>query len=692
VNPSPPILPSPAGERLAPPRALAGGLTLAPVELALLVVLLPLATMAWMGLLSAVAGRLAPGLAVAAGGLVLVAIGGLLVRAARGRRWWRTRIGGSAVWWSLGAILIALLAVGRLAPAANPWPAFLDASWYLNTGARIARDGGLTSRPAALAVPPAARPALVATFSDQQAAGLDVPADPRQGLFDVLFAVPRVGEPVVVPYHPPLFAAWVALWARVRDPQRAGNAVLPWALCYLLATGALAQAAFGPVAAALAVSFLAVGPAFIYYGATPYAETAAGALLLTGYWALTRLGAPGSGAPWALLAGLALGSAMVMKVDVIPAVVVALGWWVVVRRPAAGRPEALALAAGLAPPLVGGMFLALTVSRLYVGLNGGGVLRLGLRAAPWVLAVAVLVLALWAALRPHRRLPGGPPLRQAIGLGVLLALGLATLAAVRVPAGQPPAMVSILAWLVTPLGLWAAAGGLVLALREEERPGPLVAAALVALPALLAAPVITRTLSSLYTARRLVPLAVPAVAVLSSGAAVLVARQEPPERWRPVAVTAGALLVLAGLASAAAPLTVRELSGGAVIAERLARHGGPRDVWLFGSVLDGAQPGRLAAALWTLEGRPTAVIGSPEPEPAALAAALDAWRGQGRRVVFVTDPAHPPPAVPGYEAAFLGEESLVTQALATSPELPPRFAPLALQFQIYELLPEGDSG
>jgi hypothetical protein len=101
----------------------------------------------------------------------------------------------------------------------------------------------------------------------------------------------------------------------------------------------------------------------------------------------------------------------------------------------------------------------------------------------------------------------------------------------------------------------------------------------------------------------------------------------------------------------------------------------------------------MAAAVWALTGQPTAVLRSPSPDPARVAAAVEAWRSGARRVIYVTDTAHPPEGLAdGYEAADLGaEEAIVTTALSPRPVLPPETLRLDLQLKLYELVP-ADSG
>jgi len=152
----------------------------------------------------------------------------------------------------------------------------------------------------------------------------------------------------------------------------------------------------------------------------------------------------------------------------------------------------------------------------------------------------------------------------------------------------------------------------------------------------------------------------------------------------------GALLVLAGLRHASSPLrSWRDFSGGKVIVELLAAYGGARDVFLFPSTLDDSTAGRIAAPLWALEDKQAAVLASPGLDTAAVTAAIDLWLREGRRVMFVTDDPARVPDLAAIDARFVGEESLVTRALAPVPELPARSAAVEMRFVVYELVADG---
>lgn len=668
-----------------------------------------LAAATWTALATAGLDRFAPRLAAVAGGACAL---GVIAAAAWGHARGRCRLASTR--WDAAALAIAALLAARAWPGNTPWVTFLDASWYVATAARIAQTGGLAFPVGALAdAPTGTRPGLVATFSDERAAGLPFPDDPGRGFHAVAFAVGDTRAPIATPYHPPFYAAGLAIPAALLGPLRAGMGAPPWALAWLLAVAALARAVGGARAAPLAVAAAGCGPAFGYYAANPYAELAAGALALGGVWCLARLaGAARPARALAAGAGLGLGLACLAKVDLIPTAVAAGAWWLLARRTQGGAREGAALLSGLALPAAHALWLARTISRLYVDLNGGGVWVRWAWIGPWIAgAAAALAVGVWArrrtagrrgAPRPSTPHPSDPPptggaararaLRLVAATVAVVALGTAFAAGWWRADAEPPAMTAILAWLMTPLAVWAAAAGLVGALDDDDpRTGPLVALALVVVPLLLLDPVVARGLSPLYAARRLVPTVVPVAAILAGLAVARVWGNKAPGSRGPAAApvawaaAAGAALVVVAQLQAASPFAgaaAADFGGGPRLARQVAEHAGSRDVVVFASTLGGMYAGRLAPAVWVLEDRDVVVIGNPTPDAAQLAAAIDAWRAAGRGVLWIDDGRAGGPDLPGLALTEVGQASIVTRAPAPIPELPARMAPLPIDLRI----------
>lgn len=636
---------------------------------------------AWTALVGAHLGRWSPVAAIAVGAAaaaVAAAVIGLRARSA-------PRPARAQLLFEGAALAIAVLAAIGLRPS-TPWPAYLDAGWYAVAATGIARHGALT-----FPAPALAEPAFIAVLDDYRAAGMAFPADAERGFHAVALAAPRRGVPFAAPYHPPLVASYLALWA-AREPRRLAEGMRPWALAWLLGAGALAASLGGAVAAPLAVALLASGPAWRIFGAQPYAEMPAGALLLAGVLGLIHLARREAPGPWlAAAVGLALGLSALAKVDVLPAVAMLIGWWAWSRGRLAGfaRAEGRWLAAGLALPVAHGAILALGPSAVYYRLNGWGVAELAGRHALWLVAGLILAGVAWLA---RRRLSVLTPTTAAVALGVVAAL--ATARDVTPGLTTPPTMVGILSLLITPLGVFAAIAGIAVPVAPERRAATgVLRAVLVAVVLVMVAPVVTRTLSPIYVARRLVPIGLPVAAALAALAALDAhARSGPVGR----ALIAGGIgLAVVGSALAAQPLRAnREFAGVEALVARLAVYGEPRDRYLMPSSLGDDSTGRLAAALWALQGRDVAVLG-PADAPAssatgaAIAAAVRRWQAEERTVLWLS--AGPPPALPGIGAEQLGREAVVTSVLVPKPDLPPRYERLDLDVTVWRLTDE-DAG
>ncbi len=723
-------------------------------EAALLLVLPALASAAWVGLGSAHLGRFSPTLAGAAWAAETLAAAALLGLFSRYNAAWLRPSR-----WSVAALAIVFVLGARLAlvvPPGASWPALLDGGWYAATGHLIAREGGLSFHPPALAA--LAEPsAFVADFAEQRAAGLGVPGDATMGRFGAALAVSSIeAEPFATqPWHPPLLATWIALWTSWFGMGAPGAAMWPWALAWLLAVGGMAERLGGARATVPAVLVAGIGPAFAWYGAAPYAELPAGALAIGGFLALAHAlraerpeavegveggNAQGGGSAddrtqtvprtravngvsgrtnarvgstpvdrgsWidraaettmsgasplapALLAGLLLGLAGLAKVDLLPAGIVALGW--TVWRDLRGDRASAAthgLLAGLSLPWLHLVALAFGPSRAYMRINGWGVAQAVSRHVPWLAIAAVgfaLVAIAWRAAQPRMATQRQRPLRSFVApLALLFAAGV-TGWSLWNPSDAAPSMITLLAWLVTPLGAWGAAAGLALMAERERGPWKhgigVPVLLLAAVP--LVAPLVTRDLSALYVARRLVPIALPVVAVLGG-----IAWSEGTRRGRGagLAATAALALVLFGIAERAVPWTPgREMSGSRTLMTRIARHVGPEDILILPSPLGEDPAGRLGAALWAVEGLNVAPIGGLDESPEALASAVRTWHEQGRRVVWAG--GGDVPRWPGIRAETLTREGILGDIPAPGGGLPPRWTRLELMVSLHELVPE----
>lgn len=634
----------------------------------------------WTALATAAAGAFAP----IAAGLAGMAFGALVAwLAARGRRHAAPTVAGgdaSGRWADVACLVVLALAALRLRPAV-PWPAALDGGWYAAAAVRIAADRRLS-----FDAPAAAVPGLVTTLDALRPVGIGAPPDARRGFYAVALAVPRVGEPRVAPYHPPFFTAAAALGVSRRGPYGAAWAAVGWALIWLLAIGALARRAGLTAGAPLAMALAALSPLFRVYGATPYAELCAGAAGLAAVLALPRARGRPARRTWlvALASGAAAGTAVVAKIDLLPfAAFVPLAWWA-----AAGRGAAAWSLAGALPPAAAFAALALGPTSVYAALNGAGVAGLAAARAGWLLAGAVAAAALAAAAvagrgprraRPAMRAPGSP------GAWAGLVLVVAAAWSWRADPAAPLGMLRLLGWSATPLALFAA-GLSVVRLVDAPRRAPPAAWPLVAATAfVVVAPIVTRDLSPLYAARRLAPIALPAVCLLAAACA-----EHVVVRTAGVRRAGLALLVAVGLLAAAAASTrlrpAREFAAVELLLDRIAGHTAPGDLVLFPDAYDGDLAARLAAPLWALHRLDVGVLApgvdrrAPDGRApaAAIVAAWQARPGDGR-VLWAASPGTAPPA--GVRVDALATETLVSEAWIPG-AMPPDLSPVEISIEL----------
>lgn len=726
------------------------------MEAVLLALVVGLAASMWLATIGAGISRFSP-LAAVAGGVV--AAGAAIVVPEFRRD--RAVTGGHAAGRPRGADLLLLVLVAVFAARAWPpsiaWPAFLDGGWYAAAAAQIARQGALV-----LDVGPGSDPVFVTRLADQRRAGLGVPLDEDAGFHAVAFAVADVGDGTAAPYHPPFFSSWLAIFAALLGPARLGIGAWIWASAWAAALGVLARRTFGATAGVWAIVIAGLSPLALSFARQPFAELAAGALVMG---ALAILGPlrhsreggrdlPAAAAParWgeaggSFVAGLLLGLAGLTKLDVVPAVAIAVAWWTwwSVRGRKGGGPgrEAAApglgavigLWLGLVPAAVHGAALAAGPAAVYYSLNlwgvrgailealAGAVGRLGGPAgavASAVAAAAVLVAVALAAarsrrpgpssgtgpgpgpnpgldlnrgLRPAAGRPAVPGRRLDVSAAILavVAYGPAFMVALlwlRDRPGQdvagPASLSTILVWAITPLGAWAALYGWAQLVRGRSitgglAPSPIAPVAL-ATAFVLAAPLVTRSLSPLYAGRRLLPVALPLACLLAAAVADRAWRRGGLMR---LACAAGVAIAAASTVTAERSISpARDLAGARLLIDRLGAYGGPDDLFVFPSALtDEDDAGRLAAAVWALDGRPVAVVGAPEPDLGALGAAVTRILDSGRAVFWVG--ASPPPALEGLEVEAVGQESVITEVLAPDPGLPPRMSRFELSLGVH---------
>ncbi|MEO8082619.1 MAG: hypothetical protein ABI780_02225 [Ardenticatenales bacterium] len=653
---------------------------------------------AWAALGLAAIGRFDARVALGFGAVVAATVVVGAVRAHRAARW---IVDGDCAGWIADAatLLVIALCASRLRPSV-PWPAALDGGWYAASAVRIAHDRSLW-----FDVPAAAEPGFVTALADLRRAGIPGPDDRDHGLHAIAFAVPRIGQPIATPYHPPLFTTFAAVGVALRGPYGAAWAASVWAVLWLMAIAALCRLWHAPLVAPAATALAALSPVYRVYGATPYAELFAGTLALSAFVLFALADGMGRGrAAWYAMAGLLLGSAVVAKIDLFPVAAAGTLWIVLCVRGA--RPR-LAFAAGGGAAGLAWLALARGPMAPYVALNGYGVWRLAtVDVVPRliVLSVALAVAAtVWRARgrrwdnggrgKAHRggaRLRDAAAWRSALGIAVTAALVAAAAWQWRIVPDAPVGMLRLLGWAISPLALFAAAQAV--GRRIDRRAEGLVGLwpLLAATAFVLAAPIVTRDLSPIYTVRRLAPIALPTVCLLAAGE---LARGMSGPAWRRAgtALLAGLALVAAA-AQAASLRPVREFGAVEILLDRIAAYARPGDLALFPSAYGDDASGRLAAPLWALHDVNVAVLppSAAAAAPGTASAAARRWLAThpGQRLLWVADPATDPPA--GLRSRTLGDESLVTEGWAPG-VFPPTFKPVEFSIVVGQLDADPDN-
>lgn len=628
-----------------------------------------------------------------------------------------------AGWHAAALTEVLIIAAYLYTPPADYAPAFLDAGWYTNTAALIARTGGLEAQPAALQeLPPEERRLFIRTYSDFRRSIPSFPDRADLGFVDQVFAVDLTGSGSVGPYHPPFLAAALAAARLVSSPGLAQYLPAIFGLLFVLAVYAASRTIFNAAVGLLAAALVALSPAVIYYARTPFAEILLGACVWSGTWALSRYAAASrSHASPALpgVAGLALGASLLVKLEAFLLLIpVGLFWLVWCARGRATRRQVASFAVPFGALLGLSLLLAGTVTRPYTILNGYGVWQLVTRAMhspiaffvlPAASALAVGLLAglaspaFAAAGRPTLygvvpriagrqalagRLRPAAAVREALGLIPLAGAGALLLVAWFAARGAASATWSSLVALVlfaTPLGAALALVGLSrLVVRGFERRMlfPALLCATVG-GATLLVPAVSTNLSPLYTVRRLVPVVVPCVAMLAayaihSGFLAVRARAI----GRSAAIVAVALLVFTYVDAARPLIAERELAGSSAFVDQLAERFDPTAVVLFESVDRGSHVGRFAAPLWAEHQVAALQLGTSRPPQAETASAIAHWQAAGRQVYYVTQGPPPPPDDGAWR--LIAREEWAGRSVAATAAFPPETWILPITFNIYE--------
>jgi 4-amino-4-deoxy-L-arabinose transferase-like glycosyltransferase len=637
----------------------------------------------------------------------------------------------SATWHDAGLLLILIVAGLLFTPPADYAPAFLDAGWYTNTAALIARTGSLEAQPSVLqGLPPDQRRLFIRTYHDLRRTIPSFPDRSDLGFFNQVFAVDLNTSDVVAPYHPPYLAALLGATRVLAGSRLAMYTPVVFGLLYVLAIYATGRSVFGGEVGLLAGLLAALSPAVVYYARTPFAEPLVGACIWTGAWALSRYasGRPlKSSAALLSLAGLALGTSLLVKLEACLVIVpVGLFWLVWKARGRATRRELVSFAAPFSALLGSALFLAATVTRPYTILNGHGVWNLLATAlhshAAWLAlpAVSIAAVGLLAVLAyPHatasarataaaqHHIPvtvrlrtvaafasSSATVRELLGLTLLLATGVLLMTAWWSARSSVSAAWSSMVALVlfaTPLGAALALVGLsrLLVVGLNRRSAFVVLLGLTVAVGTVLVPAVSTSVSQLYTVRPLVPVVLPLLFILAayallSGLLGLGGQRTGATAARRAATTAAVALLIFSYVDALRPFVRHgELAGSSAFVARLAQRFDATDVVLFESTDRGSHVGRFAAPLWAEHDVAALQLSTTHPPLRQLALAVQHWRAEGLRVYYVTQSSAPD--LPDARWQLVAREEWAGRTVAATLAFPPETWMLPITFNIYGL-------
>ncbi|MFQ6058766.1 MAG: glycosyltransferase family 39 protein [Anaerolineae bacterium] len=623
-------------------------------------------------------------------------------------------------WEEVAVALLLGLSLLLYARPAEYLPVFLDPGWYVNTGFHVARTGSLTGESQLFsALPLSARPLFFRSFRSFRTTMPQFPDVASSGFYLMAFAVADVTRGQIGPYHPPLFSAWIATFYALGGLRASLYTTPFFGVLSVLALYFAGKAVFGQGIGLLAAILMAFSFTQVYFSRTPFAEILTQFLLLGGLYALTmyvREGRP----LLALVAGLALGQALLVKIEsLIILVPLALFWGYWLWRERGAWRDLFFFVVPFSFLLAHAGLLALTVNRPYVVLNGHGLwLRLrSLVAGPTVwLGVAVPLLlamgATWVILRLQRRRVGlgwveGRWLKLSLSfLILLLAVYAYYLQPLAASAFRQTQALPQLGLFLSPLGVWLGVLGLVKLIHQglEGRQAFFLTFATTFSLIVLAAPTVTTSLSHVYAIRRQVPAVIPSFLLLASYALLgwpcgmrrgkrrKGTKRGIPQGWegrgallRLAQGVAVVTLVVSFLALDRPFLGYGEMAGAVAFTERLADHFGGEDVVLFEAITGDSHVGRFAAPLWTLYDKQALLLSADDPPQEELASVVARWLGEGQQVYLVSQSRPASVTLERYKLVPRAEERWRSSTLAPNLNFPPETWEFEMPFHIYQI-------
>ena len=604
-----------------------------------------------------------------------------------------------------GAIIIFLLCLSLLlyARPSEYILGWLDAGWYVNTGAHIAKTGALTAEsPTLSSLPPSARSLFYNSFASLKERFAYFPDTEARGIYLWSFAVADPDKGELTAYHPPLFSVWIAIFYALGGLRFSLYATPFFGALSVLSLYFAGKAMFGRKIALLAAVLLAVSFTQIYFSRVPYSEILSQCLLFGGIYALTTYIVEHKPL-YAAIAALCFGQAILTRIEgliVILPLAMFFGCWLVLKRRLPKDFRFFAVPFGLL--LVNGGVLALTASRPYVELNSYGLwikLRPLLIEFPALLALSsialggLLILIVYWGLsrslgaRNERRLN---PLYEGRHLtSTLLSLAILLLAIYAYFIAKSENVVQ-LGQFLSPMGLWLGLFGLVELIRRDvnEKTAFFLALLLLHGVATISVLAISSTPSYVYPIRRQVPVLIPSLILLTSYA--ILSWDKGGKLLRVAQLIVIGILLASFLALSAPYVNYREMPNTIALSEKLASYFGQGDVVVFEGIwFQDSRVGHFAAPLWSIYDKDTLLLSTANMEGEAFSTAIAQWLDEGKGVYFVSQ--WDPPFIPrqGYNLVPVAEESWRSSTVTTVSAFPPKAWEFEIPVYIYQVL-EGE--
>ncbi|HEX6210822.1 MAG TPA: hypothetical protein VF136_08600, partial [Methylomirabilota bacterium] len=575
------------------------------VEVGFGVIFAVVAAWSWVGLTLAEAGWYAPATLVTGAGAASFVAGRWIWRAlhrepARPSR----RAGGPwlALWLALATALFT--------PPGEYLVNGGDGSVYLNIGRALGRHGGLAfSDPLLEHVDRTEWPALFHTVRtwphllDRFPGGVQLEPDSN----------------VVRPNFFHLLPVWIANLELLAGPSGAYGAAPLFGVLSVAALWLFARASCSLLTANLAVVFLAVSFAQVWFARYPGSEIVAQFFILAGLYfaaAWTERPAAVTGA----CAGVAFGLAAFARIDVLLLVSPVVAVFLALtrsRREAGWRPMAAAFALLTLQALAHALIVSgpYTLRVLHFAFTSRWATWSGVLLAPAVLAFGILAIL-------GRRRQSGPRLRQAAtGLLVVVAAAAAIRLAPGLAWGYP-------AMLLSPVGVTLAIVGTFMLLRLAPPRPTLLAIGLLATSTLVYVDSVRDLNGMPVVFRRFVPVILPIALFAGSHALTRIWLRGGRTRW---AAPALAALLLAGFAGQTAPLVASPPMQD--VHERVRGLAGllPADAVI---VVDSSTPSHLGLSLHYTFGREVLHVTSGPGTAAVLGNLAASLSRDGRRLVL----------------------------------------------------------